>query len=439
MSSVLHSPRLRRILAAYTINRLGTWFGYVALSLAVFDHTHSALAVAALLIAAQVLPAIAGPAVIARVEKSSRRGQLTALYLIETLATVALAVLLSHFWLPIVLVLALLDGTAALAASSLLRAAAAKAAREHVEGTEGMPGDRETPQDAERKANAALNIAFSATFVLGPAIAGALVASAGAPAALLIDAATFLICGSILIDLNPHVEELDGTSVRERLGTAWRHIQSVAALRALLVAEAVALVFFQFSAPIEVVYAKVTLHAGDRGYGLLLGAWGVGVVLGSLVFARTAKRSLKGLLVAGTLAVGLAYVGFSVAPTLGVACLAALLGGLGNGVQWASAISAVQQLTPQALQGRLMGAVESLAAACPALGLALGGLLVAVSSPRVAFLVAGVGAALTTVAFVRLSLTQSGPDADGDTPVAAGERTARALRDAVPREPSSLG
>ena len=56
------SPRLRRIIAAYTVNRLGTWFGLVALSLAVFDHTHSALAVAALLFAGQALPAFVVPA-----------------------------------------------------------------------------------------------------------------------------------------------------------------------------------------------------------------------------------------------------------------------------------------------------------------------------------------------------------------------------------------
>ena len=52
MRAALTSRRLRRIIAAYTVNRLGTWFGFVALSVAVFDHTHSALAVAALWFAA---------------------------------------------------------------------------------------------------------------------------------------------------------------------------------------------------------------------------------------------------------------------------------------------------------------------------------------------------------------------------------------------------
>ncbi|HMH47721.1 MAG TPA: hypothetical protein VK538_08395, partial [Solirubrobacteraceae bacterium] len=71
MLSLPSSPRVRRIVLAYTVNRLGTWFGYVALSIAVYDQTHSAVAVAALLVAGQVLSAFLVPAVVARVEASS--------------------------------------------------------------------------------------------------------------------------------------------------------------------------------------------------------------------------------------------------------------------------------------------------------------------------------------------------------------------------------
>ena len=46
--------------------------------------------------------------------------------------------------------------------------------------------------------------------------------------------------------------------------------------------EAIALVFIQCAGPIEVAYAKTTLHAGDRGFGLLVTAWGAGAVIGSL-------------------------------------------------------------------------------------------------------------------------------------------------------------
>jgi MFS family permease len=414
VESPLQSSRLRRILAAYTVNRLGTWFGIVALSLAVFDHTHSAVAVAALLLAGQALPAFVVPAVVARVESSRRRSELSRLYFFEAAATAALAVLLWHFWLPAVLLLAALDGTAALAASALLRAEVARTARDRVER---RPGSGDLPrevlehqaQESERRANAALNVTFSATFVLGPALAGALVASAGASAALFVDVGSFLICGALLIDLHPRVQEAGGSSVRARLSSAWRHINQSPALRALLLVEAMALVFIEAGAPIEVAYVKATLGAGDRGFGLLVTTWGAGAVLGSVVFARLVRRQLGLLLSAGTFALGCAYVGFAAAPSLAVACLAAIVGGVGNGLQWPSLISLVQRLTPQELHGRLMGAVESLGALSLAIGLPLGGVLVALSSPRMAFLVVGVGAAVSTAAFLRLSPGVSAP------------------------------
>lgn len=420
MRSALRSPRLRRIVAAYTVNRLGTWFGFVALAVAVFSQTHSALAVAALFLVSQVVPAFAVPAVVARVEASPRRGELGGLYFFEAAATSALAVLLWHFWLPAVLLLVALDGTAALAANALLRAELARAARAEVEQHHDRIGDGEQAMhDAERDANAVLNVAFSATFMLGPALGGILVAGAGASAALFIDAVSFVACGALLLDLRPHVEEAAGDSVRARLSAAWQYINDSAVLRRLLVTEAVALVFFESAAPVEVAYAKATLHVGNSGYGLLLTSWGVGAVLGSLLFARAARKPLAAMLSGGALAVGLAYVGLAAAPSLGFACMAALVGGTGQGVQWASLISAVQRLTPHDLRGRIMGAVESIGALSPTVGLTLGGAVAALSSPRVAFLVAGVGAVMTTAAFLRLAVGHLDP-ASADA-LAAGQ------------------
>src|SRR5580704_15737324 len=137
---------------------MGSWVGLVALSLAVFNHTHSALAVAALLFAWQALPAFVVPIVVARVEASARRRELSGLYFFEAVVTAALAVLLWHFSLPAVLLLAVLDGTAALAANALLRAEIARVARDQAT-TQGdvaalSEEQREdAAQEAERKAN----------------------------------------------------------------------------------------------------------------------------------------------------------------------------------------------------------------------------------------------------------------------------------------------
>jgi predicted MFS family arabinose efflux permease len=441
------STRLPRIIAAYTVNRLGTWFGYVALSLAVFEQTHSALAVAILLVVGQALPAFLVPTVVARVETSNRRGKLSALYVFEALATIALAVLLWHFWLPAILLLVALDGTAALAASALLRAEAARAANEQAEAHNASVTEEDEsfidPQTAERKANAALNVAFSLTFVAGPVLAGVVVASAGGPTALLIDAASFLVAGAMLIDVSPRIEDAGEGSVRARLRAAWTHINDAPTLRTLLVVQGIALVFLASDGAIEVPYAKATLNVGDRGYGLLLTVWGLGVVLGSLTFARAVRKPLGAMLSAGTLMVGLAYLGFAAAPSLAIACIAGLIGGIGNGVQWASFLSVVQRLTPQRLHGQLMGAVESLGALCPGIGLLLGGILVALGTPRSAFLIVGTGATVMTAAFLRLSsgsrLEPAPDEGEATDTVEPPAATLQGAREFIAGEPPGFG
>ena len=78
------------------------------------------------------------------------------------------------------------------------------------------------------------------------------------------------------------------------------------------------------------------------------------MVLGSLVFAALRQAPLPCLLFFSTIAVGAGYLGLAAAPTLALACAASVLGGAGNGVQWVAAISAVQELTAQAMQARVM-------------------------------------------------------------------------------------
>jgi MFS family permease len=188
----------------------------------------------------------------------------------------------------------------------------------------------------------------------------------------------------------PLAEAEDGR-MRDRVRAGLAYIREKALLRWLLIAQGAAFVFFAAVIPIEVVYAKETLGVGDAGYGLMLASWGVGMVLGSLLFAAVRSASLALLLFLSTLAIGAGYVGLALAPTLALACAASVVGGAGNGVQWVSAISAVQELTVERMQARVMSVLESIGAAMPGVGFALGGLIAAVASPRLTFLVAGLG------------------------------------------------
>lgn len=377
LTDPLRRPLFRRLATTYAVNELGDWMGIIALSVLVFDQTDSALATAALFIGTRFLPALLAPLLVTRMEQPPPRFALPVIYCGEAAAFGALALLADDFSLAAVIVLATIDGALALAGRSLTRAVVASLLE---------------PTGELRAGNAVLNVAFTGGAALGPAIAGLVVAGVGVQTALLLDAASFYLIAVILLTAGslPHAEPEPGR-LRERFRAGIAYIRGQATLRRLLVAEGAAFVFFAAVLPIEVIYAKETLDAGDSGYGLLLASWGVGMVLGSFVFAVARRTPLPYLLFFSTLAVGAGYLGLAAAPTLAVACAASVLGGAGNGVQWVSAISAVQELTPAGMQARVMSVLESTGAAMPGVGFLLGGLIASSFDPRAAFLVAGIG------------------------------------------------
>ena len=86
----------------------------------------------------------------------------------------------------------------------------------------------------------------------------------------------------------------------ERVRAGFDHVRSHRLTRLLVGGEALALVFFTLIVPIEVVYAEETLRTDEAGYGLLLSAWGAGVVLGSLVFLAVRRWSAFTLILLST-------------------------------------------------------------------------------------------------------------------------------------------
>lgn len=376
LTDPLRRPIFRRLATSYAVNELGDWMGIIALSVLVFDRTDSALATAALFLGTRFLPALLAPILVTRAERPPPRFALPVIYCGEAAAFGALALLATHFSLAAVIAVATIDGALALTGRSLTRAVVASL----LDGEELRAG------------NALLNIAFTGGAALGPALAGLAVAAFGVQTALLLDAVSFYAIGWILLTAGPLPQaEPEPGRLRERARAGFAYIREKVLLRRLLAAQGAAFVFFAAVLPVEVVYVKQTLDAGDTGYGLMLASWGLGMVLGSFVFAALRRSSLPLLLFFSTLAVGAGYLGLAAAPTLAVACIASVLGGTGNGVQWVATISAVQELTVAGMQARVMSVLESISAAMPGVGFVLGGVVAALVSPRATFLIAGLG------------------------------------------------
>ncbi len=110
-----------------------------------------------------------------------------------------------------------------------------------------------------------------------------------------------------------------------------------------------------------------------------------------MVFLGVRRRPASALILLSTLAIGCAYLGMAVARELWVACAFSILGGLGNGVQWVSVMTALQESTPGDLQARITGLLESIVSAATGVGFLIGGVITAATSPPTAFAVSGIG------------------------------------------------
>jgi len=391
----LRRSPFRRLAISFAVNEMGDWVGIIALSVLVYELTGSALATAALFLGTSFLPALMTPFFVARLERPPPRFVLPTIYAAEAAAFCALALLAEHFSLAAIVVIAALDGALALTAKTITRAVTAAMLE---------------PEGELRAGNAVLNIAFTGGAAAGPALAGGVVAALGVQSALLLDAASFFLIACIVLSARPlpHAEPDAEVPLRDRVRAGLDYIRGSSTLRRLLAAESGAFVFFSLVIPIEVIYAREELGLSAAGYGLMIDAWGVGMVLGSIAFAKLRRASLPVLIFFSTVAIGTAYFGLAVSQTLVAACVASVIGGAGNGIQWVAVVSAVQELTAPSMQARVLGTLESAVSASPGIGFVLGGLIVSQWSTRVAFVVAGLGV-MVIVVVSALSLGRNWP------------------------------
>lgn len=380
MRSALSLAPFRRLAIAYTLNEVADWFATIALTVLVFDRTGEAWATAALFLSTRFLPSLAVPAIASYAERRPVKLVLTVGYIAEAALFVVLAVTAADLALLALCLIAMIDGTLAAAARAVTRGATVAILE---------------PAGKLREGNSVLNIGFSVMNVAAPAAAGLAVAQFGATGVLWAVAAMFLLLVVAMATARGTPTGItQSTPWYTRLREGFSYVRNHRLVRGLLSLQAVLLVLFSVAVPIEVIYAKEVLDAGDAGFGALLASWGAGMVAGSLLFARLARRSLAMLVVASTVGVCVGYLGMAVAPTLVAACVAAAVGGLGNGIQWIAVVTAIQEAIEEDMQARAAGMLEAVITAAPGLGFITGGVLATVWDPRTAFAVAGLGGLL---------------------------------------------
>jgi MFS family permease len=361
------------------VSLAGTWMQNVALAWLVIELSGSPLAIGALAFWRFVPFTIFGLVAGVVADRIESRKLVMATQAAAMAISIALAVvtLTGTATLPIVYVLAALGGVA-LAFDAPGRQSL----------TFQMVGPRELPNAV------ALNSGlFNGSRVIGPAIAGLVIAAVGTGLCFALNAVSFLAVLTALAlvredELHPVVKDRGATIIgglRRATSYAWNDPQ----LRLILsVVTVVATVGFNFHVLVPLLAAD-TLHVGPEGFGLLSATFGAGALVGALATATFRAASWR-LFAIGTASFGV--LALALAPVQNAFLAAVILFGIGVSFTLftANANSLVQLAAPDYLRGRLIGLYLFAFLGLAPVGGLLAGWLAEVGGTSLAFAVAGV-------------------------------------------------
>jgi MFS family permease len=390
--SVRKHRNYRLFFTGQVISNIGTWMQRVAQAWLVLSLTHSPLAVGILALC-QFMPftlfSLVAGVVVDRLDawRTVISTQLTQMLLASTIAVIALAGV-AQAW-QVYVIAALMGLVQVLDAPS----------RQSL--TFRMVGPLELPNAIGLNSGV-----FNGARIFGPALAGVLIAAAGAGVCFAVNAASYLAVLAGLLLMRP--EEFHAVKRRERPrslaaglkeGISYARQDSRVWLTLTLV-----FVMSTFCLNFNVllpVLAKQTLHSGPETFGILSAVFGVGALIGALVSAHLSRATM------GTTALGSA--GFAlcqllIAPVRTTLVVAVLLFVAGIFfTTWSSNSNSLIQLSaPDHLRGRLIGLYFFAFAGTGTAGGIISGWLTAIGGTELAFAIAGlVGVATSLLVWLR--------------------------------------
>jgi MFS family permease len=243
-------------------------------------------------------------------------------------------------------------------------------------GIAGMPIER---------ANAAYQAIPRLSFLVGPPLAGILIAVLGASNVLWINAASFVVSAALIALLVPYAREAyEGASTEGVRGYFAELLEGLRFVRGNLLVLSMVLVVTVANllddpliSVILPVYSR-EYFGGAVGVGVMLGSFGAGALAGTILFGVIGHHLPRRLtfIVSFISAGPLPYVVLAVYPPLLVAAAGWALGGILCGPLNPLIMTVIQEHTPQQMRGRVFGALNALAMGGIPFGALLGGFLV---------------------------------------------------------------
>jgi len=384
-------PGSRRFFVALGQGSLGSGAAYVGIMVVAYQRLGSAWA-ASLMLLADMLPSmLLSPLIGAWLD---RRDRLRSAVCADVLRALALAGMI------------VLPGAGPLLACALLAGLGTTIFRPAVFGL--LPAA--VAPERRMAANALFGAVQDAGMTLGPALAAGLIVLGGASLLLAVNAVAFagsaLLLSRVRLASVPEQDEQTEESLmggaREGLLFLLRH----RILRVLFVGTFVIVLAAGMMNVAEVLLAQKDLGVGGAGFAAMVAVFGVGMVCGSLLSARsdTLKRLTRGYLLGHAL-LGLALIGSALAPSLPVALVTFFVTGVASSASTTHDRGLAQHLVPE----RMLSRSHSLTAAVEAWGFAgaavLGGAAASLWGARGVFSLAG-AAILLIAAVAAVTLTR---------------------------------
>jgi predicted MFS family arabinose efflux permease len=268
------------------------------------------------------------------------------------------------------------------------------------------------------------SVLANGTRVIGPAVAGFLIAGVGIGVCFLINAASYVavVCGLLLI----RSDDLRGAARAERtpgqLREGLRYVRSRPDLwLPLSLMVVVAALGYNFSVILPLL-SRFTFHHGAAGYGILFSVMSVGAVISGLTFA-TIGRATPRIAALSALAFGVLLLVAAAMPTFGAEMAVMVAVGAASTAFVASTNSLLQLRTAPALRGRVISLFAIAFLGTTPIGAPLVGWIGEHFGPRMAFgfgALASIAAALVALAILSRMRSRALP-ADGapEQPLAA--------------------
>lgn len=339
--SSLHTRNFRLYFTGQIISNTGNWLTNVALTLLVLHLTQSGLAVG-LLAACQYGPILllsAYGGVIA--DRYDKRRMLLLTQTLEMAESIGLAIaaFMPHTSLTALFLLAIAGGVF-LAFDNPLR-------RSFV--SEMVPGDQ--------VANAVVlySTIVNVSKVIGPALAGALVITAGYGWSFTVDAATYLaVITCLLLMRSGDLYKAERRPKQKgEIRQGLQYIRAVPSLRiSFTMLAIIGVLAYNFSVTMP-LFVEKGLHLTTAAYTILYSIMSVGSVIGALVIAHRRAVHLRHVIL-GAATLGIAMFLLAIAPSMILAIPAALLIG-GASILYSTSTTALAQLESEAhIRGRVL-------------------------------------------------------------------------------------